>query len=352
MGKDEDDDVLKALERRFGSESNGPDERAEDGGGDGSEAPKVPSHRLFSPVQLAQCLKGLNDETKAVLTSMQSRGAIRKLTLVPDHFRELCGELAEEFPNFQGYINEYLLPFLALGHVRGGAWHVPPTVLVGPPGVGKTLFVSELASRFGLSFDRLNLETSQASFELVGTSRGWASSQPGRLLRWLGTACYAPNGIFVLEELDKAGGGDPRYAPMNALIQLFEPTTARSFGDQSVPELKLDVSPVNFVCTANSLDGISDPVLSRLLVIHVPTLTPDQAKRVAMKQYERILRDLALPVEPPELTDAGLEALSAESPRRQRLLLQLAIGRAIAERARELHVQRQTLRQSRGIGFF
>jgi ATP-dependent Lon protease len=352
MTKDEEDEVLKVLERRFGSEPNGPDERLGEEVGDSSEPTKPPSHRLFSQVQLAQCLKGLNDETKAVLTAMQSRGAIRKLTLVPDTFREICGELVEEFPNFEGYINGYLLPFLALGHVRQGAWHIPPTVLVGPPGVGKTLFVSVLAERFGLSFDRINLETSQASFELVGTSRGWASSQPGRLLRWLGTGCYAPNGIFVMEELDKAGAGDPRYAPINALIQLFEPSTAKSFGDQSVPELKIDVSPVNFVCTANSLDGISEPVLSRLLVIEVPPLTPNQAKRVAMKQYERILRDLDLPVAAPELTEAGLEALSAESPRRQRLLLQLAIGRAIAERARELHFQRQTPRQSRGIGFF
>jgi ATP-dependent Lon protease len=352
MTKDEEDEVLKVLERRFGSEPDATEEGVAEEVGDSLEPSKPPSHRLFSPVQLAQCLKGLNDETKAVLTAMQSRGAIRRLTLVPDQYRRLCDDLAEEFPNFGEYIKEYLLPFLALGHVRQGALHFPATVLVGPPGVGKTLFVSVLAERLGLAFDRINLETSQASFELVGTSRGWASSQPGRLLRWLGTGCYAPNGIFVMEELDKAGGGDPRYAPINALIQLFEPSTAKSFADQSVPELKVDVSPVNFVCTANSLDGISEPVLSRLLVIEVPPLTPEQAKRVAMRQYERILRDLDLPVAAPELTDAGLEALSAESPRRQRLLLQLAIGRAIAERARELHVQRQTPRQSRGIGFF
>lgn len=45
------------------------------------------------------------------------------------------------------------------------------------------------------------------------------------------------------------------------------------------------------------------------------------------------MRGLELPIAAPELTDAALEILSAESPRRQRVLLQLATGRAIAERS-------------------
>lgn len=345
----EDEEILREVRRRF---EEGSAQLKAEAVLDPTDAADGASHRLFSPIQLAQSLKGSNEETRAVLTAMQSRGALRKLAPVPDHYREICDSLVEEFPNFEDYIKGYLKPFLALGNVRKGPWNIPPTVLLGPPGVGKTLFVSVLADRFSLPFDRINLETSQASFELVGTSRGWGNSQPGRLLRWLGTGCSAPNGIFVMEELDKAGGGDPRYAPINALIQLFEPSTAKSFADQSIPELKIDVSPVNFVCTANSLEGIPEPILSRLLVVEVPSLTPEQAKRVAVKQYERIVRELALPVAAPELTDEGLEALSAESPRRQRLLLHLAIGRAIAESARELHVRRQAPRSSRGIGFF
>lgn len=346
MKNDADDGAADAVVRRLSEESEGPS------GAGLEEGTQAPKHRLFSPMQLARSLRGLNDETKAVVTSLQLGGPVRRLALVPNEYRSLCDELAEDFPNFAGYINDYLLPFLALGHVRNGPLQIPACVFVAAPGVGKTLFVAALAQKFSLGFERINLETSQASFELVGTSRGWSAYQPGRLFRWLAESSGPPNGIFVLEELDKAGGGDAKYPTINALIQLLEPTTAKSFGDQSVPELKLDVSPVNFVCTANSLDGIPDPVLSRLLVIEVPPLSPDQARRVAMKQYERIVRDLELPIAAPELTDAALEVLSAESPRRQRLLLQLAIGRAVAERARELHVQKQAPRQARGIGFY
>lgn len=39
---------------------------------------------------------------------------------------------------------------------------------------------------------------------------------------------------------------------------------------------------------------------------------------------------------PPRLTDAGLAILSSESPRRQRLMLQLAIGSAVFKKASEL----------------
>lgn len=235
---------------------------------------------------------------------------------MPDNFRELCGELAEEFPNFVSYINDYLLPFLALAHVRRGGLHVPASVFVGPPGVGKTLFASALANRFTLAFERINLETSQASFELVGTSRGWSNYQPGRLLRWFAAGSTPPNGIFVMEELDKAGGGDPKFAPINALIQLLEPATGKSFGDQAVPELKLDVSPVNFLFTANTLEGIPDPILSRLLAVEIPPLTPEQARRVATNQYKRIVHDLELPIAAPELTEAALERVQSLLSRR------------------------------------
>src|SRR4051812_22440859 len=102
MTKEEQDEAFERLVGRGGAE---PEPRGRETGdvvGDEPELGNAPSHRLFSPVQLARSLKGLNEESKEVLRSLQLSGAIRKLTLVPDHFRELCGELAQEFPNFEG----------------------------------------------------------------------------------------------------------------------------------------------------------------------------------------------------------------------------------------------------------
>jgi ATP-dependent Lon protease len=102
--------------------------------------------------------------------------------------------------------------------------------------------------------------------------------------------------------------------------------------------------------TANTLDGIPAPVLSRVVVFDVPDLTPSQAKSVAIAQYQEMLEDLKLPVVAPELTQEGLTLLASESPRRQRLLLQLAIGSAVYKKSKELVIQKVN-KPKKGIGF-
>nr|WP_315263109.1 AAA family ATPase [uncultured Limnohabitans sp.] len=242
----------------------------------------VNAHQLFDAKNLTSMNCGLNEETRSQLLKLDESGPLRKLMIVRDDYLAKCRELEVRFPNFSDYINDFLLPSLALSHVRKASLQLPPTVFVGSPGVGKTLFLSALAEAFHLDFERVNLETSQASMELVGTARGWSNAQPGMLFRWLARSDFA-NGMFAMEELDKADDKDSKYPVVNSLLQLLEPTTARSFGDLSLPELKLDLSKVNFVFTANTLAGIPAPVLSRVVVFEVPDLTPRQAKDIAIR---------------------------------------------------------------------
>ncbi len=309
----------------------------------------VHAHKLFDAKNLSNLNFGLNEETRSQLLRLDESGPLRRLMIVPNDYLARCRELEIRFPNFAGYINEFLLPALALSHIRKASLQLPPTVFLGSPGVGKTLFVSSLADVFHMDFERMNLETSQASMELVGTARGWANAQPGLLFRWLVSSAFA-NGIFIMEELDKTDDKNSRYPIVNALLQLLEPTTSKCFGDLSLPELKLDLSKINFLFTANTLDGIPAPVLSRVIVFDVPDLTPSQAKNVAIAQYEEMLKDLKLPIGAPELTQEGLTLLASESPRRQKLLLQLAIGSAVYKQSKELVIQKVN-KPKKGIGF-
>ena len=309
----------------------------------------VNAHQLFDAKSLCNLNLGLNEETRSQLLRLDESGPLRKLMIVRDDYLARCRELEVRFPNFSGYINDFLLPSLALSHIRKASFQLPPTVFVGSPGVGKTLFVSALAEAFYLDFERVNLETSQASLELVGTARGWSNAQPGLLLRWMIRSEFA-NGICVLEELDKADDKSSRNPIVNSLLQLLEPTTSKSFGDLSMPELKLDLSKINFLFTANTLDGIPPAVLSRVMTYEVPDLTPLQAKNVAIRQYEEMLKDLKLPIGAPTLTPEGLALLSNESPRRQRLLLQLAIGSAVYKQSKELVIKKVS-KPPKGIGF-
>jgi ATP-dependent Lon protease len=309
----------------------------------------INAHQLFDAKNLTSLNFGLNEETRSQLLRLDESGPLRKLMIVPDDYLAKCRELEVRFPNFSGYINDYLLPSLALAHVRKASLQLQPTVFVGSPGVGKTLFVSALAEMFYLDFERVNLETAQASMELVGTARGWSNAQPGMLFRWLVRSEFA-NGICVLEELDKADDKNARNPIVYSLLQLLEPTTSKTFCDLSIPDLKLDLSKINFLFTANTLDGLPPAVLSRVMTFEVPDLTPSQAKNVAVRQYEDMLKDLKLPTGAPILTQEGLTLLSSESPRRQRLLLQLAIGSAVYKKSKELVIQKAN-KPKKGIGF-
>jgi ATP-dependent Lon protease len=308
----------------------------------------IGAHQLFDARKLCSPA-GLNEETKVPLERLRANGPLRRLLPVPNDFVARSADLEKRFPNFSSYINEHLLPSLALAHIRNAGIQLQPTVFCGSPGVGKTMFVAELAAAFDLEFERVNLETAQASMQLIGTGRGWSNAQPGLLFRWIANSEFA-NGVIVMEELDKSDTQKSRYSTSNALLQLLEPTTARVFADQSLPELKLDLSKINFLFTANTMDGISEPILSRLQVFNVPDLTAAQARAVALRQYENMIEELRLPIIAPKLTDEGLAALSVESPRRQRILLQLAIGNAVFKKASELQIQ-PTQRARKGIGF-
>ena len=292
-------------------------------------------HTLYDFETMRVAMKMTNGtEAQALLADIRRLGPERDLQLVPDDYLARCEQLKADFPNFAGMIDETLIPELALQHVTGAHVSLVPTVLLGPPGVGKTIFLRALADAFALPFTRMNLEASQAGFELIGSSRGWSNASPGHLLSWLGRAEIA-NSIFAMEELEKASGSH-QFPVANILLQLLEPATGSAFADACVPELKLDIRPLNFMFTANSLDGISSPLQSRLHIIEIPALNAEQARHVALRQYTQLIESLQLPCQPPRLTEAGLKLLADESPRRQRILIRLAVGRAIAEQRNEL----------------
>lgn len=283
-----------------------------------------------------------------VKTDIRRLGSERELKRVPDDYLARCEKLRADYPNFTGLIDDTMIPELALQHATRAHVSMVPTVLLGPPGVGKTLFLKAFADTFELPFTRVNLESAQAGFEITGVARGWSNATPGHLLTWLGRQPVS-NGVFALEEIEKAFGSH-QFPVANILLQLLEPATASEFSDSCIPEIKLDIRPLNFLFTANSLDGISTALRSRLHVIEIPALTTEQARHVALRQYEQMIGALNLPCDPPTLTEAGLKVLSEESPRRQRILIRLAMGRAIAEQRNELVFPPPTIARPR-IGF-
>ena len=100
---------------------------------------------------------------------------------------------------------------------------------------------------------------------------------------------YQPlaNPVMVLDELDKTDQ-QRQYDPLAALYTLLEPRSARDFIDLSIRDFSIDASHVNWIATANSIEGIPAPLLSRMTVLHVLALTPEQVAHIARQIYGRM----------------------------------------------------------------
>lgn len=296
-----------------------------------------------------------NDNLKDLYARIRRMSSnMRPLIRVPDDFVERCDNLATRFPNFREHIENYLKPELALEHQRRGPIKLSPCLFVGTPGVGKSYYLEWVAKEvLGVEFKRLSLETAQSNAQLIGSARFYSNADVGLIFRTIIDPVMHSNFLLGFDELEKCGG-DHRFSPSNALLSILEPSTGSQFSDLAAPELRLDIRPINTMFTANSLEGISEPLMSRMFTIQVPPLTLDQAAAIALSQYQSVVDSLGLASdEQLTLTDDALETLAHESPRRQRLLARLAIGRALAEKSNLVVIpsSKEEEAPKRGMGF-
>ncbi|OUD10456.1 hypothetical protein BVC71_02865 [Marivivens niveibacter] len=160
-----------------------------------------------------------------------------------------------------------------------GGLGFPPILLHGPGGTGKSMLARLISEASGVACHEMDGSAGAAAFRVAGLEAGWAGSRLGEPLRFIG-AQRCPNPIMVINELDKATGGarsdkGAESSLINALLPLLDPHSAASWRCP-VSGMVCDMSRINWVFTANQLDGLSQPFLSRLEVIHVPALTEVQ----------------------------------------------------------------------------
>lgn len=239
--------------------------------------------------------------------------------------------LVEQFPNFA----EAARVIEALVAVHR---HCPTQrqsdgmLLAGPPGIGKTYFVEAFASMASVDFGPVSLGSAQGAFELTGTSQHWSNASPGKVWQLLAEGNYA-NSVLLLDEIDKTSGDD-RYRASSALLDLLESRTAQRFVDQAL-DIEMDASMLWKIATANTLDTISKPVLSRLHVIEIAPPSDAQLRLIYLAQWRELVADLG---RPPELSRAVVRELVAhrQPPRVTHRLLRIGLGRALHERRRRV----------------
>jgi len=214
------------------------------------------------------------------------RGYLDWLTVLPwgimseeTHDLKHASEVLEEDHYGLKDIKERILEFISVGKLAGG---VKGSIicLAGPPGVGNTSIGKSIARSLGRKFYRISVVGMSDEAEIKGHRRTYIGAMPGKLIQAL-KQTEAMNPVIMLDEVDKMGQsfqGDPAAA----LLEVLDPEQNKDFLDHYL-DVRVDLSNILFIVTANIIDTIPAPLLDRMDVLRLPGYILDEKVEIAMK---------------------------------------------------------------------
>jgi len=212
--------------------------------------------------------------------------------------------LRARFPWAAEAIEAYAADLVGAPYAR-----LSPRILVGPAGCGKTAFARAVLEAAGLDVTVYGCAGQMDGGSWAGTSRQWGSWRPSVPAQACLRMGKASHGIIV-DEVEKAGDSR-RWGRLDETLLPFleRASTARAIHDPAF-ECALDLSPVSYVLTANSLDGLAGPLRDRCQVLQWPAPRPEDL--VAAAILDELRRERGLDdVWCPSLSGDELDALTA-----------------------------------------
>ncbi|MCA0406069.1 MAG: AAA family ATPase [Proteobacteria bacterium] len=288
---------------------------------------------LFDPEALKRGIADADsDGARASALLTLRRRHDRQLAVANEDQIQRIIEVRDSAPHMSQVI-EIVLTALRASEATHTPISIPPVLMLGPPGCGKTHLACEIARALDLPSRVVDAPNLNSGAGFTGTDRSWKNPKPGIVAELL-AAHDSPSQVIIIDEIDKPcrlAGYSDALMPLHSIL---EPVSARSMRDECL-EMVLDASHLFWFATANDLAGMASSLIDRFIVIDCQAPSPDQADRVIRSIYETARRRWGSWFAP-DLPDEVIERVKALPPRRVRRVLGMTLARVASLRSHEI----------------
>lgn len=253
-------------------------------------------HDVLEPLKLIKDLKArtpdkdIHKRNEALYKQLKIKGSYRVLAQ-PVIGRRDYKRLCRAFPHFLPVL-ELVRDQFAFARLTGKPFLIPPILLGGDPGIGKTRFSQELAKALGTGMHRMPFDNGLNGSSLLGSDKHWGNTTYGSVFEMVVLGQYA-NPVILLDEIDKASRRREGDA-VASLHSLLEPVTSSHVRDISL-DFEFNASRVVWIATANELDRIPSSLRSRFQEFWIEQPTGEQALQMAEVIAQEVHQEMNLP---------------------------------------------------------
>ncbi len=171
----------------------------------------------------------------------------------------------------------------------------------------KTSIGQSVANALERKFYRFSLGGMRDEAEIKGHRRTYIGALPGKLVQALKEVDVS-NPVIMLDEIDKIGASF-RGDPASALLEVLDPAQNSEFLDHYL-DMRIDLSKVLFICTANQLDTIPGPLLDRMDTLRLSGYITQEKVAIAKNHlWPKQLKKAGLNKTQLKISDATLRTL-------------------------------------------
>lgn len=274
----------------------------------------------------------MRGRNKAFFKKLEPMGEYRRVGKLPRP--QALDTLRQSHPHF-GVVIDFVSDRLALAARSRKPVRIPPILLGGPPGIGKTHFCSALAKVLSVPCRRHQMDQAESSSALLGSEKTWSNTRVGLVFEEVVLGEYA-NPMIILDELDKAHRRNHHSSAAAVLHTLLEPVTAGAVRDLSA-DIEFDASLVTWVATCNYPWQIEPTLLSRMKCFWIDMPDASQALMMVKSVAAQAIKDAAVP----GFQVPGREILveiAHYSARKQYQIIGEAVARCVRESRKQMDV--------------